>query len=41
MQAPGGVVTYPWKNILKPKVPTRVTFFLWAAHWRKFLQQTI
>ncbi len=28
---PIGAVNFPWKSIWKPRVPTRVVFFLWTA----------
>ena len=29
--APSGAVKFPWKSSWKPKVPSRVSFFIWTA----------
>ena len=39
--APAGVGYFPWKSIWKPKVPTKVRFFLWVGSLGKILTDNL
>ena len=34
-------ISFPWKSIWKPKVPSRVSFFLWVASLGKIFKKKI